>query len=104
MKTPIVLNGGEYLGVTLRDSSDIATSDIKGNVLGLLQLGNSAVPTLGNDITVTEWIDQRISISPDVCEYFVVHFQCIDTCCFKIMEILAIHLRINLEFPITKDV
>jgi hypothetical protein len=63
----VTLDGDEYLGVSVRDAYDIATRNKVGNILGVKQLGSSANPTVGQTITVNEWVDgKRISVSSDV--------------------------------------
>jgi hypothetical protein len=67
-QTPVVLHGDEYLGFLVKGNNDIATINQLGNVLGVRQLGSSAVPAVGETRTVSDWVNGRISASPDIRE------------------------------------
>jgi hypothetical protein len=65
-QTQVVLHGDEFLGVLVHGSSDLATTDQIGNVMGVRQLGSSTPPTVGETRTISEWVDRRVSLSPEV--------------------------------------
>jgi hypothetical protein len=65
-QTQVALDGDEYLGFLVQGDNDIATTNQVGNVLGVRELGSSAVPAVGETRTVAEWVDRRVSLSPDV--------------------------------------
>jgi hypothetical protein len=81
LQTQVVLDGDEFLGFLVQGNNDIATTDQVGNVLGVRQLRSSAAPVVGETRTVSEWVDRRVSLAPDVCKLFQCNFSAIRMCC-----------------------
>ena len=75
LQTDVPLDGDEHLGVLVRGNNDIATIDQIGNTLGVKPLLTDVVPAVGEEVTVREWIEKRISISPDVCKLTLCSFR-----------------------------
>jgi hypothetical protein len=73
----VALDGDEFLGFLVQGNNDIATTNQVGNVLGVRQLGSSAAPVVGETRTVSEWVDRRVSLAPDVRKLFQSTFECV---------------------------